>query len=167
MLELTDIAVMEEDVREELEEIKEGSTPGPDGIFTKLIQELKEELVQPLTILFRKSMQEAKIPDKWRDAIMSPIFKKGSKTEPGNYRPVSLTSVFGKTLERIVKKWLVQHIETNSLLRDTQHGFRTVRSAQTNLIDFLNMTTKWMDERKLFDVLYLNFQKAFNKFNHD
>ena len=128
--ELTDVAVTESDVREALEEIKEGSAPGPDRISTKLIQELKEELLKPLTILFRKSMQEAKIPDKWRDAIVSPIFKKGSKTEPGNYRPVSLISVFGKTLERIVKKRLVQHIETNSLLRDTQHGFRTGRSAQ-------------------------------------
>ena len=129
--ELTDVAVTESDVREALEEIKEGSAPGPDRISTKLIQELKEELLKPLTILFRKSMQEAKIPDEWRDAIVSPIFKKGSKTEPGNYRPVSLISVFGKTLERIVKKRLVQHIETNSLLRDTQHGFRTGRSAQS------------------------------------
>ena len=164
--ELTEIAITEEDVREAMGAIKEGSAPGPDGLSTRLLIGLKEELVKPLTILFRKSMEDARIPDEWRDAIVTPIFKKGKKTEPGNYRPVSLTSVFGKTLERIVKKHLVQFIEGNALLRDTQHGFRPGRSVQTNLTDFLNQPTKWTDEGRLFDVLYLDFQKAFDKVDH-
>ena len=128
---------------------------------------MKEELVNPLTILFRNSLETTKIPDEWRDAIVSPIFKKGKMTEPGNYRPVSLISVFGKTLERIAKKYLVQHIESNGLLRNTQHGFRTGRSAQTNLIDFFNTATKWMDKGESFDVLYLNFSKAFDVVDHE
>ena len=165
--EINSIEVEEEDVREALGAIKDGSAPGPDGISTKVILELKEELVQPLTALFRASLETAKIPDEWRDAIVSPIYKKGKKTEPNNYRPVSLTSVFGKTLEKIVKKNLVRHIKTNNLLRSTQHGFRPGRSPQTNLIDFFNIATKWMDEGKSFDVLYLDFSKAFDVVDHE
>ena len=165
--EIHSIKVEEEDVREALGAIKDGSAPGPEGISTRVIRELKEELVRPLTILFRASMDKTKIPDEWRDAIVSPIFKKGKKSEPSNYRPVSLTSIFGKTLERIVKKNLVQHIETNNLLRDTQHGFRPGRSPETNLIDFFNTATKWMDEGESFDVLYLDFAKAFDVVDHE
>ena len=73
-------------------ENKDGSAPGPDGITTKVILELNEELVQPLIILFGASLETARIAEEWRDAIVSPIFKKGKKTEPSNYRPVSLTS---------------------------------------------------------------------------
>ena len=140
--EITDVEIAEEDVREALDLIRDGSAPGPDGIPTKLILGLKKELIKPLTILFRKSVRDARIPDQWRDAVVTPIFKKGKKTDPGNYRPVSLTSVFGKTLERIVKKRLVAHIEDNGLLRNTQHGFRTGRSPQTNLTEFLDKATK-------------------------
>ena len=95
--ELTDIAITKKDVLESLGEIRDSSASGPDGISTKLILEMKEELAKPLTILFRKSLQEARIPDEWRDAVITHIYKKGRKTETGNYRPVSLTSVFGKT----------------------------------------------------------------------
>ena len=72
--------------------------------------------------------------------MKQPIFKKGTKTDPGNYRPVSLTSIFGKTLERIVKKRIVHLIESNGLLRDTQYGFCTGKSGQTNLISRVHAT---------------------------
>ena len=166
MQEVTDLPIAEEDVIEALSKIREGSAPGPEGISTKLILGLKDELVEPLTIFFRKSISESRIPDEWRDAVVTPIFKKGTKTDPGNYRPVSLTSVFCKTLERIVKKRVDKHVEDNGLIRNTQHGFRTGRSPQTNLTEFLDKATEWMDEGKSFDVLYLDFQKAFDKVDH-
>ena len=113
MQEVTDLPIAEEDVIEALSKIREGSAPGPEGISTKLILGLKDELVKPLTIFFRKSISESRIPDEWRDAVVTLIFKKGTKTDPGNNRPVSLTSVFCKTLERIVKKQVVKHVEDN------------------------------------------------------
>ena len=164
---LDDVIITESKVISVIEGLKENSACGPDGIPPRVIKELKNELARPLAILFRKSMDTGKIPDDWRLAEVTPIFKKGSKAEPGNYRPVSLTNVIGKMMERIVKDEIVWYLETNGLLSDAQHGFRTGRSPQTNLIEFQKETTKWMDEGAAFDVLYLDFEKAFDKVSHE
>ena len=91
---------------------------------------------------------------------------KGKKADPGNYRPVSLTNVVCKMMERIVKEEVMMHVEVNRLLCEAQHGFRAKRSPQTNLIEFLDQTTKWMDEGVSFDILYLDFSKAFDLVCH-
>ena len=163
---LSDITISSEDVAEVIEHLKEHAAAGPDGIPSRVIKELKEELLAPLTILFTKSIETGKIPDEWREAEVVPIFKKGRRSEPGNYRPVSLTVTVGKLLERIVRKQMVNYIESNKLLSNSQHGFRSGRSPQTNLIEYLNNTTKWLDEGKSFDVLYLDFSKAFDVVSH-
>ena len=111
-------------------------------------------------------MEEAKIPDDWRDATVTPIFKKGSKAEPGNYRPVSLTSATGKLMERLVKLQLERHLETEQIIRADQHGFRYGRSPTTNLIDFLEGVTQWQDKGQPFDIVYFDFAKAFDKVPH-
>ena len=147
--------------------LKRDAAPGPDEIPPCVFHELKEELAEPLVKLFRKSMETCRIPDEWRDATIVPIYKqKGSRTDPGNYRPVSLTSVAGKLLERVVKNELTTHVESNGLMSESQHGFRSGRSVQTNMIDFLNKTTKWLDEGRSFDVVYMDFAKAFDKVCH-
>ena len=99
---LNDIDITEEKVKLVIENLKEQSASGPDGIPPRVIKEMKSELAGPLTMLFRRSMETEKIPDDWRVAEVTPIFKKGSKADPGNYRPVSLTNVIGKMMERIV-----------------------------------------------------------------
>ena len=167
MRKLDDIEITEVKVRFAIDCLKEHSACGPDGIPPRVIKEMKNELAEPLAILFRKSLETEKIPDDWRQAEVTPIFKKGSKADPGNYRPVSLTNVIGKMMERIVKDEIVTHLETNNLVSDVQHGFRTGRSPQTNLIEFQNETTKWLDEGSAFDVLYLDFEKAFDKVSHE
>ena len=107
-------------------------------------------------LLFRKSLSEARIPDDWREAHVTPIYKqKGRKSEPGNYRPVSLTSSVCKTLERLVKKGIEEFVKRSAKLSDSQHGFRRGRSPQTNLVEFLDTMTKWIDEGKPFDMIYL------------
>ena len=69
-------------------------------------------------------------------------------------------------MERLVRDALMEYVERNGHLSDAQHGFRTGRSTQTNLIEFLDATTKWMDEGKAFDIVYLDFSKAFDKVCH-
>ena len=142
------------------------SAPGPDGFPPKLLKILRDEISFPLKILFRKSIDDGVIPDEWRDAHITAIHKKGSKADPGNYRGVSLTCVIGKMLERMVKEDLDVYVEKNGLMSNSQHGFRRGRSPQTNLIEFLNCTTKWHDEGKSFDVIYLDFRKAFDVVCH-
>ena len=112
-------------------------------------------------------MKSGKIPQEWRDAVVTPIFKKGKKSDPANYRPVSLTNVTGKVMERVVKEALTNYLEENALIVEEQHGFRTGRSPMTNIIEFNNATKKWLDEGKAYDVLYLDFSKAFDVVPHD
>ena len=92
---LEEVEITEKVVEEVIKELKDDSAAGPDNIPPRLIKELKEEAVRPLTLLFQRSMKEGRIPEDWRLANVTPIFKKGKKGEPGNYRPVSLTNVIG------------------------------------------------------------------------
>ncbi len=96
---LMDIRFSTEDVHELLQNIKVGKSPGPDGLHPRVLFELADTIAEPLTILFRKSLDEGKLPLDWKEANISPIYKnKGSKYLPTNYRPVSLTSVVSKIL---------------------------------------------------------------------
>jgi len=79
-----------------LNKLKSDKSPGPDNMHPKLLQEVSAEVVKPLTLLFQKSIAEGKLPDDWKKANITPIYKKGSRSEAGNYRPVSLTSVVCK-----------------------------------------------------------------------
>ena len=164
---LDEILVTEERVRGTIEALKECSAAGPDEIPPTVIKQLKDELVIPITILFKKSIEERRIPDDWRESNVTPIYKqKGSRSDPGNYRPVSLTNVVGKMLERIVKQDIVRFIEQNKLMSNSQHGFRSGRSVQTNMTEFLDQTTRWLDKGRSFDIIYLDFAKAFDKVCH-
>lgn len=73
-------------------------------------------------------MQETKVPEEWKLANVNDIFKKGSKSDPANYRPVSLTSNVGKIMERITKDEIVSYLERNLKIKHTQHGFSSKRS---------------------------------------
>ena len=111
-------------------------------------------------------MSTAEIPDDWKKANVTAIFKKGSKKQPGNYRPVSLTCQMGKVLEKIIKEDLVHYLESNKLIFETQHGFRIKKSCLTNLLEFTKFVGDKIDEGKPVDVIYLDFQKAFDKVPH-
>ena len=88
---------------------------------------------------------------------MVPIFKKGSRTDRANYRPVSLTSVPCKIMESLIKEQMLAHLETNSVVTDAQHGFMSSRSCLTNLLESLEHWTKALDEGYGIDILYLDF----------
>ena len=106
------------------------------------------------------------VPMDWKTANITALFKKGSKSDANNYRPVSLTSQIGKIMERIIKKELVSFLEENNLLFDSQHGFRRNRSCLTNLLEFMQGIANSLDKGNPTDVIYLDFQKAFDKVPH-
>jgi hypothetical protein len=108
-------------------------------------------------------MEEGIVPDDWKEANVTPIFKKGAKSKPENYRPVSLTSVSCKIMESIIRDAMTQHLQTSKLIKDSQHGFLKDRSCVTNLLEFLEKATTVVNSGKGFDVIYLDFAKAFDK----
>ena len=104
------------------------------------------------------------MPEQWKEANVMTIYKRnGQGCDPGNNRPVSLTSQVGKLFERIMRDYLVKFLEENKLLRDSQHGFRTRRSCLTNLLEFLDLVSDYVDEGIPVGAVYLDFQKAFDK----
>nr|VZI25368.1 unnamed protein product [Spirometra erinaceieuropaei] len=135
-------------VRNELLNLKESTSPGPDAIPAKLLKELASEMSKPLALIFQISFVTGCLPSDWKSATITPLFKGGSRASANNYRPVSLTSICCKIMEKIIKKALVQSLEQHHLLSDAQHGFRSGRSCLTNLLFTLERWTKARDEGK-------------------
>ena len=140
--------------------------PGPDSIHPRLLHELKDIVASPLANIFNVSLSSAAIPSQWRQANVSPTFKKGDKKLPENYRPGSLTSIPCKLLERILKDKIMEHLQTNRLLSPHQHGFRPARSCASQLLEVLDFLTMALDEGKSVDIIYLDFKKAFDSVPH-
>ena len=109
--------------------------------------------------IMKASLETGVVPDDWKAANVTPIFKKGSKSEIGNYRPVSLTSQICKLLEMIIRQYF-------SLISASQHGFRRGGSCLSNLLQFLDRITNSIDNRDSVDVIYLDFTKSFDKVLH-
>ena len=111
----------------------------------------------PLAIIYTKCMEAGEVPADWKTANVAPIFKKGAKSVPGNYRPVSLTCVLCKVMEKIICDALIEHLKEYDLIRKSQHGFMRRRSTLTNLLSYLEDLTKIMDDGFSLDVVYLDF----------
>ena len=101
-------------IASKLKKLKPHSAPGPDQINTRLLIETADTVCVPLEHIFKLSMSESLIPLDWKRANVTPIFKKGSKFDCGNYRPVSLTSVICKTMESLIRDEIVNHLSVNN-----------------------------------------------------
>ena len=164
--ELDQIVITEKKVEEIISNLKPSKSQGPDKIHPHFLKQTKDQLKKPLCILFNKSFQESKLPDCWKKANVTAIFKKGDKKLPENYRPISLTSVPGKIMERIIRDEIVQHMTTNNLFTECQHGFIAGKSCTTQLLEYIEDITQALDTGMGVDVIYLDFQKAFDKVPH-
>lgn len=163
---LTDFDITTDMVAKVLDSIRPDKSIGADDINPRLLIAMKEELLEPVTLLFNKSLTEGKVPGDWKDAYVTPIFKKGTKNRVENYRPVSLTSQLCKLMEKIIRDKILEHMETADLIRNTQHGFRKHRSCLSNLLMFVEKITSWVAEGNNVDVVYLDFARAFDKVPH-
>ena len=101
-----------ESVHKVLSKLRPDKAMGPDGLASMLLIETQELITYPLYLLFKKSLKDTVIPDDWKQVIVTPIFKKGNRNKADNYRPVSLTSIIGKTFEAIIRDALVRSAVT-------------------------------------------------------
>ena len=163
---LTDVVITEEAVEEILRSLKTNKAAGPDGVENQLMKECSEEVAPVLTKLFRRSIDEGKVPKQWKEAHIVPIHKNGSKAVMSNYRPVALTSAICKMLEKIICSAIMCFLTKNQLLTPQQHGFIRGRSCQTNILLCLENWTKILDDGIGVDVAYFDYAKAFDKVSH-
>ncbi|CAM4640609.1 unnamed protein product [Lepidochelys kempii] len=159
-------SVEKEVVQDYLEKLDEHKSMGPDALHARVLKELADVIAEPLAIIFENSWRSEEVPDDWKKANVVPIFKKGKKEDPGNYRPVSLTSGPGKIMEQVLKESILKHLEERKVIRDSQHGFTKGKSCLTNLIAFYDEITVSVDEGKAVAVLFLDFSKAFDTVSH-
>ena len=140
--------------------MKENKSTGVDGISPKLLKQTVEQISTPLAHVFNMSLQEGIA---WKEANIIPLFKNGSRNKSTNYSPVSLTSVSCKLLETIIRDHMMDFLIKHKLINPSQHGFLKAKSCLSNLLCFLEEITKWVDDGSPVDVIYLDFQKAFDK----
>ena len=153
-------------VASKINNMKENKSPGLDGIAPKILKQTVNQISTPLANVFNMSLHEGIVPFEWKEANIIPLFKKGSRNKSVNYRPVSLTSVICKLLETIIRDHMTDFLIKQKLINPSQHGFLKAKSCLTNLLCFLEEITKWVDDGSPVDVIYLDFQKAFDKVPH-
>ena len=163
---LRKINITVERVREKIKKLNASKSPGPDELYPREIKEVEKELAPHLHDIYKTSLEQRKAVSDWKLQNITPLFKKGSKDDPGNHRPVSLTSVPGKMLESIIAEDITEHLESSNLITDSQHGFRRGRSCLTNLLEFFHDIFSLYDKSRAVDILYLDFKKAFDKVPH-
>ncbi|XP_053155158.1 uncharacterized protein LOC128346183 [Hemicordylus capensis] len=140
--ELSQIEVTRVDVLNCFEKFKTSKSSGPDSMHPRVFKELKCELADLLAKIYNLSLQSGSVPEDWRVANVTWIFKKGSRGNLGNYRPVSLMSVPGKLMESMLKDKIVKRIEEQALLGKNQHGFCKGKSCLTNILEFFESVNK-------------------------
>lgn len=113
-------------------------------------------------MIFGKSCWSSEVVGDWKKGKVAPIFKKASKSDQGNYCPVSLISVLGKIMEQVLLEAMLRHIEGGEVIRENQNGFTKGKSRMTNLVAFYDGVIAPMDKRSATDVIYLNFTKIFD-----
>ncbi len=154
------------EVSKALESLDPNKGPGPDSLHPAILKTLALFITEPLTALFNHFLSISEIPEDWREAIVCPIHKKGDRQDPGNYRPVSLTSIVCKVMETTLKGAIVDHLQRSKTLATSQHGFVPRRCCLTNLLTAEERITTLMDTGEDVDLVYLDFAKAFDSVNH-
>lgn len=158
--------VTEEMFKKKLSKIKKNGAPGPDKVTGRVLIELEDVVALPLCLIFNKSLSSGEVPEDWRIANVTSVFKKGNRSLAENYRPISLTSVVCKLLESLICEVIIEHLSEHQVLRSSQHGFVSHRSCLTNLLEYLETITALLDQGHNIDVFYLDFSKAFDRVPH-
>ena len=150
-----------------LQNINPSKASGPDNIPNKVLKQCAKHLALSMSLIFQLSLDIGTLPEDWRNANISSIFKKGDRHAAENYRPVSLTSVPCKLLEHIICRHMLKHLERYQVLTSLNHGFRSGYSCETQLAITIHDMLQSYDNGNQVDIAILDFSKAFDTVPHD
>ncbi|MBM6549348.1 RNA-directed DNA polymerase, partial [Streptococcus dysgalactiae] len=155
-----------EEVLTALQQLNPHKSPEPDDVHPLVLKELASAIAAPLTRLFNMSLEQGKLPSQWKLGHISPRYKGGPRQLAGSYRPISLTCIACKVMERLIAKRVQSYFEEHGLFTISQHGFRKNRSCMSNL---LLARERWTAAKACgydTDVIFIDFSKAFDKVPH-
>ena len=164
--EMTIPEITPEDVKSKLIKLNPSKSCGPDNHHPRVLKETAEVIATPISIIYNESIQKHLVPTKWKESLISVLFKKGDKSLAGNYRPVSLTCILCKVLESILRDHFIDFMIRNNLFSDKQYGFLAGRSSTLQLLKVIDEWTEALDEGFSIDCIYMDFQKAFDTVPH-
>ena len=150
-----------------LRNIKVKKAYGPDGISGAILKHCANVSAMYLKCIFEQSLDTGEVPCDWCQAIVHPVFKGGNSKRPENYRPISLTCICCKMMERILVSYIVTHLEDFDLFSQNQHGFRRHLSCESQLILLYQDATASIDKKKSLDLVFIDFSKAFDRVPHN
>ena len=157
---LNSINISIEDVKDVLTNLNIYKASGPDLLCPRLLKEGSDILAEPVSLLFNRSLDKSYFPMAWKDANVSPIFKKDDKSSPSNYRPISLLSSVGKAMERCIHKQLYNYVFTNELITPLQSGFKHGDSTNFQLIHTYHSFCEAVDRGKEVREVFCDISKA-------
>ena len=160
------VQITKYEIEKIINELPVNKACGPDLIHHKLLKPIAQEISLPLEILFNRSLIEKSYPKIWKVALVTPIFKKGDKSSPSNYRPISLISCVGKVFERIIFKHTFQYLLQNKLLYDYQSGFIPGHSTVHQLIEIYDNICKSLNNKDYNCIAFCDVSKAFDRVWH-
>jgi len=163
---LDNIQFDQHDIEDAIKKLTPNLAAGPDNFPAILLKSCARELSLPILLLWKASMSAGVIPNLLRKALITPIFKSGSRGLAKNYRPIALTSHIIKIFEKIMVRQLTNFLESNNLINHNQHGFRTGRASVSQLLSHYNRILTSLEKNKSTEVIYLDFAKAFDKVDH-
>lgn len=125
---MSPVDITTEGITNLINKLKISSSPGPDNITVKILKTTTAISSQILRIIFTQSISEGALPIDWKISKVTQVFKSGKRSDPSNYRPISLTCIACKLLEHILYSHIASHLESNSFFFNKQHGFRPMRN---------------------------------------
>jgi Reverse transcriptase (RNA-dependent DNA polymerase)/Endonuclease-reverse transcriptase len=166
---LSDVSFTTHEVLHLLSHMRSSTATGPDQLPGRILKQCAESITPSLCSIFNMSMSTGAVPEDWRKANVVPVFKKGDRADVGNYRPISLTSIASKLMEKLVSRRILCHLQANDLINENQHGFLPGRSCVTMLTRANDDWLHALEDKdvKQVDCIALDWQKAFDQVSHE
>ncbi len=163
---LTSINILATDVLDVLSALNTSKESGPDIVHPRIIKEAKRTLAGPLATFFNTSLTSSIFPQQWKQANVTPVYKKDDPTSPANYRPIYLLSCLGKVMEHCIHKYVFNYISLNKLLTPFQSGFIPGDSTTNQLLSIYHTFCEAVDAGKEVRVVFFDISKAFDRVWH-
>ena len=154
-------------IKQIISELKNSKSKDVYDISADIIKCCVDYIAEPLCDVFQACVDQGVFPSNLKISKTIPIFKKGKRSDPSNYRPIAILPILSKILEKLICKRLVDYVEKMLILCNSQHGFRKNKSTLSAIYDFLMNALECLDRGDVTAGIFIDLSKAFDTVNHE